>query len=485
MPAEERSHRRSVSRRTIFILVWAIGVPLGHGVLPWAISLASPRHGWGTGGPGIWNWIGLIPIALGVAGLAWIMVAAFVQAPKKVELRMPAFLLTRGPYAYSRNPMYVSELTLWLGWAVFYGSFSVLIGFAILFALLVPGARYEERVMEARFGDTYRAYRSDVPRWLGTRRLRRAILRCLLRMRKSSLDANVPIEKLRTMQQWSDRFVRPPRGIEIRPALATDVRAEWMIPEGCATDAMIFYVHGGGWTLGLNNVERRMLARICQAATIPALAVDYRLAPEQPFPAALEDCVAAYRWVLHRGTSPRHIVVTGISAGGNLALATLMSLRDNGDPLPAAAVCISPITDLTGSGESLRIDKDPAVTAAFALSMARHYAGTQDPRVPLLSPQCGDMRGLPPLLIQVGGDEIILSDATRLRDKARSAGVDVTLVVWPKMWHGWHLFTPFLPEARDAIDGVGAFCRTHLNPGVVLSPTTSRPSPDGPARYPG
>jgi monoterpene epsilon-lactone hydrolase len=139
-------------------------------------------------------------------------------------------------------------------------------------------------------------------------------------------------------------------------------------------------------------------------------------------------------------------VVVGISAGGNLTLATLMSLRDAGDPLPAAAVCLSPMIDLAGTGESFSLDRDPAVTAAFALSMARHYAGGHDPHLPLLSPHYGDFHGLPPLHIQVGGDEIVLSDAVRLRDAARSAGVDVTLVIWPTMWHGWHLFAPYLPK---------------------------------------
>ena len=145
--AKERSHTRSVSRGTAFILVWAVGVPLGHGVGPWAISLLSPRYGWATSGPGIWNSLGLMPIALGIAGLFWIMMVAFVESPKRIELRQAAFLVTRGPYACSRNPMYVSELALWLGWAVFYGNVSVLIGFVILFAVLVPGARYEERVL--------------------------------------------------------------------------------------------------------------------------------------------------------------------------------------------------------------------------------------------------------------------------------------------------------------------------------------------------
>ena len=178
MIAKERSHTRSVSRRTAFILVWAVGVPLGHGVGPWAISLLSPRYGWATSGPGIWNALGLMPIALGIAGLIWIMMVAFVEAPDRVELRQAPFLLTRGPYAYSRNPMYVSELALWLGWAVFYGSVGVLIGFVIFFAVFLPGARYEERALEARFGDAYRAYRGRVPRWLGTRRQREPHTSC-------------------------------------------------------------------------------------------------------------------------------------------------------------------------------------------------------------------------------------------------------------------------------------------------------------------
>ena len=230
---------------------------------------------------------------------------------------------------------------------------------------------------------------------------------------------------------------------------------------------MIVYVHGGGWTLGLNNLERRLLGRICQAARVPALAVDYRLAPEHAFPAALNDCLAVYRSLTTSGTSPRNIVLLGASAGGNLALATLMSLRDASDQLPAAAVCLSPMIDLAGTGESFRVDNDPAVTAGLALTMARYYAGGQDPRLPLLSPLHGDWRGLPPLLVQVGGDEIVLSDATRLRENAEHAGVDVRLDIWPNMWHGWHLFAPYLPEARQAVDDIGAFVRERLAAGLA------------------
>jgi epsilon-lactone hydrolase len=214
--------------------------------------------------------------------------------------------------------------------------------------------------------------------------LRGSIVRCMLRMRKAAIDWDMPIGTLRAMQQLSDRLIKLPRNTEFKPASTADVTAEWIIPTRSASGAVIFYVHGGGWTLGLHNLERRMLARMCQAATVPALAVDYRLAPEHPFPAALEDCLSAYRWLMSIGTPPRHIVVIGFSAGGNLALATLMSLRDAGDSLPAAVILISAVTDLAGTGESFTIDKDPAVPADFGLSMVRHYIGEHDLRSPLL-----------------------------------------------------------------------------------------------------
>jgi protein-S-isoprenylcysteine O-methyltransferase Ste14 len=165
-----RHRTRTVSRLTAFVLVWALGVPLAHGVLPWAMSLLSRRAGWNASGPGLLNVLGVVPVGLGIAGLGWIMVVASVESPRRIELRSAAFLMTGGPYAFSRNPMYVSELTLWLGWGMFYGSVGVLIGFGILLVALVASVPYEERVLEARFGEAYRTYRNAVPRWLGRRR---------------------------------------------------------------------------------------------------------------------------------------------------------------------------------------------------------------------------------------------------------------------------------------------------------------------------
>ena len=293
--------------------------------------------------------------------------------------------------------------------------------------------------------------------------LRASILRCVLRIHRAAFDWDMPIATLRATQEWSDWLIGPPRRTEITAVLSADVTAEWIVPGGVVSRAVVLYVHGGGWTLRLHNLERRMLARMCRTATVPALAVDYRLAPEHPFPAALEDCISAYRWLLKNGTRPQDIVVVGFSSGGNLALATLMSLRDDGDPLPAAAVCISTVSDLAGISESFRTAKDPAVTADLALSMVRHYAGAHDLHSPLLSPIHGDLRGLPQTLIHVGGDELVLSDATRLRDQLHQAGVPVCLAVWPNMWHAWHLNQPYLPEAREAVNEIGAFVRERLN----------------------
>ena len=288
------------------------------------------------------------------------------------------------------------------------------------------------------------------------------ILRTFLRLRKARTDWDAPVEKWRARMEWSERFVKLPRGVVFKSVTANDVLAERITPRNADSQSVILYIHGGGWTMGWYNLHRRMVAYICQAASSRALAVDYRLAPEHPFPSTLEDCLAIYRWLLKNGIARENIVIAGDSAGANLTSSTLTSLRDTGAPLPAAAVCISPITDLLATGESFRIKQDPAQTATFVLTMARHYAGNQDLHLLLLSPHYGDLSGLPPLLIQLGEDEILLGDATRLVDKARAAGVDVSLVIRRKMWHVWHLFVPSLHEPRQAIYAIGDFIREHI-----------------------
>jgi monoterpene epsilon-lactone hydrolase len=255
-----------------------------------------------------------------------------------------------------------------------------------------------------------------------------------------------------------------PRRASYTPVSLDGIPAEWINPPGVspASQSVILYLHGGGWTLGWTNVERWMVAHIAWAAQGRALAVDYRLAPEHPFPAALEDCLTAYRWLLKNGSAPHQVVIAGDSAGGNLTLSTLLSLRDGGEPLPAAAVCISPATDLACTGESFFTRKDPMLSTRFINTMIPYYIGDQDPRQPLISPHYASLDNLPPLLIHAGEDEILLSDSVRLADHARSAGVDVQLVIWPRMWHVWHIFVPILPEAQQAVAEIGEFIQKHL-----------------------
>ncbi len=292
--------------------------------------------------------------------------------------------------------------------------------------------------------------------------LRSRVIRLILDFRRSRFDWNAPPERFRALMKRQERFFKPPRDVDIQPVAPGGPRGEWLSPPGASRHSVLLYLHGGAWVLGWGNIHRRMVAHLSRAANCRALGVDYRLAPEHPYSAARDDCLAAYRWLLQNGTLPRDIVIAGDSAGGNLTLGTLMSLRDASEPLPAAAVCISPATDLAGTGESFWTIKDPVLTPEFVLAMCRHYAGNLDLHSPLISPHYGDVHGLPPLLIHAGADEMLLSDAERLASKARAAGVDVQLVVWPRMWHVWHLLTPILPEAREAIDAIADFIRERL-----------------------
>ena len=220
----------------------------------------------------------------------------------------------------------------------------------------------------------------------------------------------------------------------------------------------------GGYAIGSPRSHRHLVAAIARAAGTSALLPDYRLAPEHPFPAALDDAVAAYRWLLERGIAPERIVVAGDSAGGGLTVATLLALRDRGLPRPAAGVCISPWVDLTCSGASYETKAavDPIVTREGVAAMAQAYVGAGDPKAPLVSPLYADLVDLPPLLIQVGGDEVMLDDALSLGERARAAGVDVTVEEWPAMVHVWHWFLPMLDEAGRAIAVIGDFVRARI-----------------------
>jgi acetyl esterase/lipase len=255
-----------------------------------------------------------------------------------------------------------------------------------------------------------------------------------------------------------------PEGVTWQEVDAGGVVAEWIVAPEADVDRVLVYLHGGGYTMGSRATHRILVSRLSEQAKARVLNVEYRLAPEHPYPAAVDDAVAAYRWVLAQGVPAERVAIAGDSAGGGLTLATLLALRDAGDPLPAAAVPISPWTDLEGTGDSVRTraDRDKMVNAEGLKTSADEYAAGADLRDPGVSPLHGDYTGLPPLLIHVGDAEILLDDSTRVAERATAAGVDVTLEVWPEMPHVWHAFIGMLPESDQAVARIGEWLQQQI-----------------------
>ncbi|MDE0204493.1 MAG: alpha/beta hydrolase [Candidatus Tectomicrobia bacterium] len=243
---------------------------------------------------------------------------------------------------------------------------------------------------------------------------------------------------------------------------AGGVPAAWVEAPGADPGRVVLYLHGGGYVIGSIDTHRELAGRLSQASGARVLIIDYRLAPEHPYPAAVEDAAAAYRWLLAGGgATPDRTVIAGDSAGGGLTVATMLALRDAGDPLPAAGVCLSPWVDMEGIGDSMtaKADVDPMVRKEGLVRMAGLYLDGADPRTPLAAPLYADLSGLPPLLIHVGTAETLLDDSTRLCERARAAGVDVTYESWDDMIHVWHIFAPLLPEGQQAVERVGEYVR--------------------------
>jgi len=251
------------------------------------------------------------------------------------------------------------------------------------------------------------------------------------------------------------------RDVAVEPVTANGVRAEWTSTPRDDRDAALLYVHGGGYVIGSLDSHRHMVSEAGRAAKTWALALDYRLAPEHPFPAAVEDTVTGYRYLLGRGIRPERIAIAGDSAGGGLVVAAMLAIRDAGLAQPACGWCISPWVDMEGIGESMssKAAADPTVQRDGLLEMAKLYLGTADPRSPLAAPIYADLKGLSPLLIQVGAAETLLDDAIRLAKVAGAADVRVDLQVWPEMVHVWHLFHPELKAGKRAIEEGGAYVR--------------------------
>jgi monoterpene epsilon-lactone hydrolase len=280
----------------------------------------------------------------------------------------------------------------------------------------------------------------------------------LLMKRRSGFGVGVADSRRRAASM--QRLIpRPPSGTRFAMVDAGGVGAELVNVQASRADRHLLFLHGGGFVTGSPALYRHLTWRLAAAANARLLAVDYRLAPEHPFPAALDDAATAYRWLLDANADPRQIAVIGDSAGGGLTLSLLLRMRDEGMPLPYAAVALSPCTDLALTGPSLaeNAEADPMLRPEWLPRMVRHYLAGADPRLPWASPLYGDPAGLPPTLFQVGSDEILRDDATRMAAHMRAAGCRVEMEIWPRMPHVWHLFAAILPEARRAIAGIGEF----------------------------
>ncbi|HEV7534476.1 MAG TPA: alpha/beta hydrolase [Acidimicrobiia bacterium] len=278
-------------------------------------------------------------------------------------------------------------------------------------------------------------------------------------------SADVPLAEMRANFERLGSAMPVGEGIEHETVTAGDRPAEWTRATDSRPDAAILHFHGGGYVLGSPRTTRTVTAGLARHTGLPVLAPDYRLAPEHPFPAAIDDAVAAYTWLTGAGFAPDHVVISGDSAGGGLTMALLLALRDRALPLPAGAIGISPMLDLTLSSPSLEFNaaNDPQVTRAFLELAVRHYLPPDvDPKSPLGSPMFANLTGLPPLLLQAGGDEGLLDDSVRFGDAAEAAGVDVTVESWTAMMHVWHMLAPRLPEAEAALASIATWVHALL-----------------------
>lgn len=267
-------------------------------------------------------------------------------------------------------------------------------------------------------------------------------------------------ERRATMDAW-DKAYPVADDVTVASAKVAEVPVEWITAPNASEDAVLLFLHGGGYVIGSPDSHRHLVANLSEETGLQGLLVDYRLAPEDPFPAAVEDAISVYAALLTHGFEAEEIVVAGDSAGGGLVIAMMLAIRDANLPLPAAGICLSPWNDLTGTAKSLETNAsvDPTVTKESLDFFAGEYLGEEDAQNPYASPLFGDFTGLPPLLIQVGSVEVLLDDAVMLAERAKEAGVSVTLEVWDEMIHVWHRYYPVLQEAREANARIGEYVR--------------------------
>ena len=270
------------------------------------------------------------------------------------------------------------------------------------------------------------------------------------------------LERRAQSEAFAKAFV-PPDGVQVRPDRLDGVIVEWVIPDGAADAPVLFHLHGGGYVLGNPAASRPFTTAFALKSGARVVSIDYRLAPEHPFPAAVTDSVKAYRALLAGGMPAAKIAIGGESAGGGLTIATLLAAQGQGLEMPACAFAISPWVDMSCSAPTfdLLAHRDPMLTRRSLGDMADAYLAGASEKNRLASPLFGDLQGLPPLLIHVGSDEVLLEDARGLHERATRAGVASTLDVWQDMIHVWHMFHPMLPEGDRAIDDIVAFVKSH------------------------
>jgi len=273
------------------------------------------------------------------------------------------------------------------------------------------------------------------------------------------------VTELRKLEEFLIRNQRLPRGTEVSSVSVNGLPGEWIQGPGVHTDAVILFLHGGGFVMGSPAAHRELASRVSTAGGARVLTIGYRLAPEHPFPAAMDDTKSAYRWLLDQGHDHSRIIMGGESSGGGLGLQALLSLRDEEIPLPSASFFISPVADwigLDGESYSTRATSDPLLSLAQCQFTSPLYVGDHARENPLLRPLEMDLAGLPPMWIQVGDHEVVLSDSERLAQRAAAAGVEVDFRVWPGMWHVFQAAARVVPEARDSIEELGRFLRKNL-----------------------
>jgi acetyl esterase/lipase len=276
----------------------------------------------------------------------------------------------------------------------------------------------------------------------------------------------VPVETLRQAMEQVAFPVADDVDVEVTEAAGCP--AEWVRAPAVDRDRAVLYLHGGGFVMGSLGTHRKLAGDLSRASGVSVLLLDYPLAPEHPFPAGIESAVAAFG-ALAAELGPANVVVGGDSAGGGLVMATLLRLRDQGDDLPAAGICLSPWVDLveTDHRNSPQAPLDPVVHTEGIVRMRDLYLGGADPAQPLASPARADLSGLPPLLIQVGQAEVLLGDSQRLAARAEECGVDVTFEEWPEMVHVWQMFAGRVPEATEAVEGIGRFVAGRVGPAAA------------------